>query len=81
MKEEIDVRFNSIRQGNNDIRVLQMGVDKFKQKIENLKRNVINVQVQDVEGKVLIRGEEGQIYFLNFQLNKIFIEFVIVLKS
>lgn len=81
MKEEIDVRFNSIRQGNNDIRVLQMGVDKFKQKIENLKRNVINVQVQDVEGKVLIRGEEGQIYFLNFKLNKIFIEFVIVLKS
>lgn len=49
-KEEIDVRSNSIRQGNNDIRALQMGVDKLKQKIENLKRNATNVQAQDVEG-------------------------------
>nr|XP_034317839.1 laminin subunit beta-1-like [Crassostrea gigas]XP_034317840.1 laminin subunit beta-1-like [Crassostrea gigas] len=49
-KDEIDVRSNSIRQGNNDIRALQMGVDKLKQKIENLKRNATNVQAQDVEG-------------------------------
>lgn len=58
-KEEIDVRSNSIRQGNNDIRALQMGVDKLKQKIENLKRNATNVQAQDMEGKVLTRGGEG----------------------
>lgn len=36
-----------------------MGVDKLKQKIENLKRNATNVQAQDVEGKVLTRGGEG----------------------
>ena len=51
-KEEIDMRSNSIRQGNNDIRALQMGVDKLKQKIDNLKKNATDVQAQDVEGMI-----------------------------
>lgn len=70
-KEEIDVRSNSIRQGNNDIRALQMGVDKLKQKIENLKRNATNVQAQDVEGKVLTRGGEDLLtQYLIYSLKK-----------
>jgi FtsZ-binding cell division protein ZapB len=48
---EINVRSGSIRQNNNDIGALQMGVEKLKLKIENLKKNATNVQAQDVEGK------------------------------
>lgn len=56
-KEEIDMRSNSIRQGNNDIRALQMGVDKLKQKIDNLKKNATDVQAQDVEGTIWLAAQ------------------------